>query len=596
MNEYDPNNPIYDFHFKYGAYTRKSSEAEERQIQSIERQNDDLIEIIEKHDLDVYGEIIEETKSAFYRGREKFDELVALTEKGVVNAWLCWHPNRLSRNAVDSGIIIDLMDRGKLHHIRTPSRTYFNTPSDKLFLQVELILSKKDSDDKSVFVKSGLKKRYKKGLPTGKTPIGFLNDKTKEKGDRGWLVDKDRLKKVGYILARFLKGRDSITTITDYARNELKLTTVPLKNIGGKLISRSMMELLLKNPIYAGFFYSKDETTEGRTERVLDESLPRLITVEQHKKILQILSKRSYQKVQEHEATYNHIIVGEDNQRIGADFKFQLICDCKHKFAYRARDRCPKCNLLISQMKNPTYLSYTYYYNIQRRKTKETKAKCIEEKRVNEYLADYIRNNFSLSEDLCNWGKKHIAELRDKSIQEHSERKKTYTKELQRLAEEKSELRKMYLRKLISEEEFISDNKEINMKEEEIRTKNGAFENYFEELESLFNLSVEFEDIILNGSLEEKKRVLQEFGSNLLWNEEKLEIIRSKWLTVFEKSRKHILAKNRQFEPEKSVEKKGSNADLRPLCPVLLSYLDELRTYLMQVKNKCSPQGKSSTS
>jgi len=128
----------------------------------------------------------------FSPGRTYFNELVALTYAGDVNAWLCWHPNRLSRNPIDAGTIVYLMDLGLLHHIKTPTRVYFNNPTDKMMLNFEFTMSKKDSDDKSGFVKSGLKKRYKKGLPTGKAPIGFLNDKTKEKGDRGWLVDEER--------------------------------------------------------------------------------------------------------------------------------------------------------------------------------------------------------------------------------------------------------------------------------------------------------------------------------------------------------------------------------------------------------------------
>ena len=61
------------------------------------------------------------------------------------------------------------MDLGKLDHIRTPTRIYYNTPTDKMMLQIEFTMSKKDSDDKSIFVKSGLEKRYKKGYPPGVT-------------------------------------------------------------------------------------------------------------------------------------------------------------------------------------------------------------------------------------------------------------------------------------------------------------------------------------------------------------------------------------------------------------------------------------------
>ena len=207
--------------YTYDGYTRKSSESEDKQVQSLERQKDDIKELVLRENLNLYGDIIEEKKSAFTVGREGFALLVKRTLQGKVNAWLCWHANRLCRNPIDSGMIIHLMDIGKLHHIKTPNRVYYNTPADKMMLQFEFIMSKKDSDDKSLAVKSGFKKRYKKGYPTGRAPLGFLNDLSQEKGNRQWIVDPDRYKKVKLLFMKYLKGNDSLSSITDYAQNVL---------------------------------------------------------------------------------------------------------------------------------------------------------------------------------------------------------------------------------------------------------------------------------------------------------------------------------------------------------------------------------------
>lgn len=346
--------------FIYGVYARKSSESEDKQVQSIQRQIDDFLELQNRENLDFFETPIRESKSAFSVGREGFDSLVDLTRKGKVNAWLCWHANRLSRNPIDAGVIIDLMDKGLLDHIRTPSRIYFATPTDKMMLQIEFTMSKKDSDDKSVFVKSGLKKRYKKGFPCGKAPVGFLNDKTKERGDRDWLVDTVRYEKLKLIFYRFLKGKDSLGTITDYAREELKLTTPKSKRIGEKLVGRSLMEHILKNPIYAGFFYSKDEYGANRTFRKLNENVPRIITEDDHFKILNIFGDRCHTKKQSHLTPYSGHIKGAEGNHMGADVKLQVICDCTKKFAYRSKKVCPNCFVKISEMQNPKYLSYTY--------------------------------------------------------------------------------------------------------------------------------------------------------------------------------------------------------------------------------------------
>ena len=154
----------------YAIYARKSSVDETRQVQSIERQLGDLQRVIEEEKLHVSRRQYVEEKSAFKLGRKVFAELVKATKKGKVNCWLCWHPNRLARNATDAGKIIQLMDDGFLLEIKTPTKTYYNTSNDKTFLMIDLTFSKRDSDDKSEVVKSGMRKRYERGFP----PLGFL--------------------------------------------------------------------------------------------------------------------------------------------------------------------------------------------------------------------------------------------------------------------------------------------------------------------------------------------------------------------------------------------------------------------------------------
>ena len=81
--------------YTYGIYARKSSESEDKQIQSIERQVEELLEVQQREQFLVYDVPIEESKSTFSIGREGFGRLVKLTKRGKINAWLCWHANRL---------------------------------------------------------------------------------------------------------------------------------------------------------------------------------------------------------------------------------------------------------------------------------------------------------------------------------------------------------------------------------------------------------------------------------------------------------------------------------------------------------------------
>ena len=569
--------------FIYGAYARKSSESEDRQIQSIERQVDDLLEVKNKEQLVLHEKPIEESKSAFSVGREGFKTLITLTKKGKINAWLCWHANRLSRNPIDAGMIIHLMDLGKLHHIRTPSRIYFNTPTDKMMLQIEFTMSKKDSDDKSIFVKSGLEKRYKNGYPNGKAPMGYLNNKLDDVGNRGWLVDDERFGKLQLLFKRFLKGEDSISSITEYARNILELTTPFYRRMGGKPVGRSFVAHILKNPIYAGFFHSLDRNKRQTTKRELHEDVPRLITEKDHFKILQILRSRSHPKLQKHTSLYQGFIKSPNGEFIGADVKFQLICDCKRKFSYRSKTVCPDCGIPIDEMKNPKYLSYTYYYNINRRKDRSKTAKCIEEKLVDERLLRFFKEDLYIHPFLCEWAKKHIHLLNDKIIGNEQEKLAQTEKQLHALILQKERLLSIFSKGHLNEETYISETKKIDTEIEHLQSSEES-QDWVAVIEHYLKLGMECVAIFENGSFDDKRALLEELSSNLIWNEKNLNVSNDIMLKHFIKDLKRIKSKYPQFEPGNPIDFKGSKALFGTRCPIVLGWLDKVRTHFLPHK------------
>ncbi|QQS43411.1 recombinase family protein [Candidatus Roizmanbacteria bacterium] len=70
-------------------------------------------------------EVITESHSAKESGqRPEFNRLLKELAEGKFNAILTWAPDRLSRNAGDLGRIVDLMDQGKLLHIKTYSQSF----------------------------------------------------------------------------------------------------------------------------------------------------------------------------------------------------------------------------------------------------------------------------------------------------------------------------------------------------------------------------------------------------------------------------------------------------------------------------------------
>src|SRR5579872_5045484 len=107
-----------DTQLRYIRYRRKSSEDnKERQAASLEDQAYVLTELEKRYSFTSIGDL-EESKSAHYPGRPVFNEMLEKIAKGEINAILVWHPNRLSRNALDAGQLLYLMDERKLFEIK----------------------------------------------------------------------------------------------------------------------------------------------------------------------------------------------------------------------------------------------------------------------------------------------------------------------------------------------------------------------------------------------------------------------------------------------------------------------------------------------
>ena len=78
-----------DEKIKYFIYARKSSESEDRQVQSIESQVEELQKLAKNSSLAVVN-IFSESKSAKAPERPIFEEMLSRIRAGEANGILCW--------------------------------------------------------------------------------------------------------------------------------------------------------------------------------------------------------------------------------------------------------------------------------------------------------------------------------------------------------------------------------------------------------------------------------------------------------------------------------------------------------------------------
>jgi hypothetical protein len=412
-------------------------------------------------------------------------------------------------------------------------------------------------------VKEGLKTKALKGFPSGLATFGFTNDKTEEKGNRKWKVDKTRLPVVKQMLEMFLSGNYSGTQIYDWVINVAKLTTPNHKKYGGNLIAYSRVYTILKDPIYAGFFYQQGQRYELSTE------LPRLISEDEHNKILRMLSSRKLPKTQSHQTPYSGFIKSPYGEFIGADLKFQIICQCKHKFAYQHKTHCPKCGIAIEEIKNPTYLTYAYYYNVPKRKKRES-GKYIEESKVTDFFVRYAENNLLMSKPLAEWCKRHIQEIKDKEIESGLVEASGNTQRISQLEERKKKYRQMLADGQIENSDYQSDVKTINEELAKLNNPKSSNRDWHKVAEGMIDLTIEIIETLKNGLTKNKRAMFTKLGSNLIWNEEILNIINAEPMQKLIDGLNEAKQKNAEFEPNSIVDTSERNLVFEDIRPILL--------------------------
>ncbi len=239
--------PEIEEKLRYCLYCRKSSESEERQVMSIDSQIKEMLNLAEREKLEIVN-IKREAHSAKETGqRPVYNEMIKDLKEGKFNAILTWAPDRISRNAGDLGMVVDLMDQKVLKEIRTHSQTFTNNPNEKFLLMILGSQAKLENDNRGINVKRGQRTKVELGFWPGLGPLGYLNQRSMDK--KGVLiVDPDRAPIVKKIFEKVAYEYQSGRKIYNWLRE------VNFYTRGNKPLTLGGVYRILDNTFYHGVF------------------------------------------------------------------------------------------------------------------------------------------------------------------------------------------------------------------------------------------------------------------------------------------------------------------------------------------------------
>lgn len=225
---------------QYIIYCRKSSESEDRQVMSLDAQEQELLKIAEQSGLEVIS-TLRESMSAKNPGRPVFAQMLNLLSKGKADGILCWKLDRLARNPIDGGNISWLLQQGTIKNIKTPQRDYY--PHDNvLMMSVEFGMSNQYIRDLSENVKRGNREKLRRGEWPNHAPFGYLNDKLTK-------TVKPDPKNAKYVIEMFelyATGSYSYRDIADILYKQ------GLRTKNAKRVQKSLVENVVKKTFYFG--------------------------------------------------------------------------------------------------------------------------------------------------------------------------------------------------------------------------------------------------------------------------------------------------------------------------------------------------------
>ena len=454
---------------------------------SIESQRDELRRFAERERLSIVA-VIEEARSAKYPGRPLFNGLMKRVERGEADGILAWHPDRLARNSIDSGMIIHFLDIGKLTSLKFPTYTFENSAQGKFVLAIAFDQSKYYVDSLSENVRRGNRAKRARGWLPGRAPIGYINSRT-ELGDKIILPDPVRYGVLRQLWEMLLTGGFSVPQLLTIATDQFGLRTPKRRRVGGSPVSTSGLYRVFSNPFYAGQILYQSQWYPGRHES--------MISIAQFERAQALLGKSTAARPKE------------------------------HVFAYTGLMRCGSCggSITAERKVNRFGTRYVYYHCTHKRAHTQCRERCVEERNLEEQICAFLMS-ISLDREGLERLQAILEVERSKERNDDDSIKLAIEQAIEKSLRNSDNLTKLHYRELIGEEEFVRQRGELLQEQAKLnqRLKQLSSEEWIEPSQRLFLFSNRAVFWAVHGTEDQKRLILATVGSNPTIMDRKLNI------------------------------------------------------------------------
>jgi len=485
---------------KYFLYARKSTDEAERQVLSIEAQLTEVREFAQKEGIFIVREFVE-TKSAKKPGRDVFEKMISGIEKGEAMGILAWHPDRLARNAVDAGKIINLLDTGKLETLKFPTFWFEKTPQGLFMLSIAFGQSKYYIDNLSENIKRGLRQKLRNGVYPGFAPIGYTN----ELRSHTIIKDPENWQIVTKLFEEYATGKYTLEQI-----QKLALSLGLMSRRSKKNLSLSRIQRMLQNPFYYGLFEFRNEIYEGIHEPIISKQL--------FEKVQRVLSDRG--KSRKEKPNYG--------------------------FSFLGIFKCGECGRSITAEQHIKKSGLVFRHYRCTKKNVDCTQKYVNEKDLHLQI-NQIFQKVALPKK---WLKPILAKL-DEEEKEISQNSRSFAqnveKEILEIENKLARILDMQLENIISLSEYKEKKEKLLNQKTDLKQKLldfGRRGNYWLEPMRNFILSAHQANLLIDSlNLEEKRSFLQKIGSNwTLQNKNASWEPQKEWALTLSKSQFSVLS------------------------------------------------------